>query len=66
MIRIVLADDHVMIRQAIARALADVDGFNVVGQASTAEESIEIIARLVPDVVLMDIGMPGMGGAGSY
>lgn len=62
MIRIVLADDHVMIRQAIARALADVDGFNVVGQASTAEESIELVAQLTPDVVLMDIGMPGMGG----
>lgn len=62
MIRIVLADDHVMIRQAIARALADVDGFSVVGQAGNAEESIELIARLTPDVVLMDIGMPGMGG----
>lgn len=62
MIRIVLADDHVMIRQAIARALADVDGFNVVGQASTAEESVEMVAQVAPDVVLMDIGMPGMGG----
>lgn len=62
MIRIVLVDDHVMIRQAIARALADVNGFNVVGQASTAEESIDMVARLTPDVVLMDIGMPGMGG----
>ena len=62
MIRIVLADDHVMIRQAIARALADVDGFNVVGQVSTAEESIDMVARLTPDVVLMDIGMPGIGG----
>ncbi len=62
MVRIVLADDHAMIRQAIARALADVSGFNVVGQASTAEESIEMVARLNPDVVLMDIGMPGMGG----
>ena len=62
MIRIVLADDHVMIRQAIARALADVNGFNVVGQVSTAEESIDMVARLTPDVVLMDIGMPGIGG----
>ncbi|MBF8304154.1 MAG: nreC [Dehalococcoidia bacterium] len=62
MIRIVLADDHVMIRQAIARALADVNGFNVVGQVSTGEESIEMVARLTPDVVLMDIGMPGLGG----
>jgi len=62
MIRIVLADDHALVRQAIARALADIEGFQVVGQASTAEEALEVVARLAPDVVLMDIGMPGMGG----
>lgn len=62
MVRIVLADDHAMIRQAVARALADVAGFQVVGQASTAEEAIELVDRLTPNVVLMDVGMPGMGG----
>lgn len=62
MIRIVLADDHAMVRQAIARALADLEGFQVAGQASTAEEALELVARLAPDVVLMDIGMPGIGG----
>lgn len=62
MVKIVLADDHVMVRQAIARSLADVPEFQVVGEASTGEECLELLARLTPDVVLMDIGMPGMGG----
>ncbi len=62
MIRILLTDDHVMIRQAIGRALADVPEFEVVGEAGTGEECLELVARLAPDVVLMDIGMPGMGG----
>src|SRR3972149_1043490 len=48
MIRIVLADDHALVRQAIARALADIEGFQVVGQASTAEEALEVVARLGP------------------
>ncbi|MBI4287495.1 MAG: response regulator transcription factor [Chloroflexi bacterium] len=51
-----------MIRQAIARSLADMEGFEIVGQASTAEEAVELVARSAPDVVLMDIGMPVMGG----
>lgn len=51
-----------MIRQAIARALADVEGFEIVGQASTAQEALELAARVSPDVLLMDIGMPGMDG----
>jgi len=51
-----------MIRQAIARALADVERFDVVGQASSGEEALELISRVVPDVALMDISMPGIGG----
>lgn len=62
MIKIVLADDHAMIRQAIARALADVAGFQIAGQANTAEEALDVVAQQAPQVVLMDISMPGMGG----
>ncbi len=62
MIRLLLADDHAMIRQAIARTLADVPEFQVVGEAGTGEECLELVGRLTPDVVLMDIGMPGIGG----
>ncbi len=57
-----LVDDHVMVRQAIGRALADEPEFEVVGEAGTAEECLEAMPRLNPDLVLMDIGMPGMGG----
>lgn len=51
-----------MIRQALARALADIEGFKIVGQASTGQEALELVARLIPDILLMDIGMPGMDG----
>lgn len=61
-LRIVLADDHAMIRQALARALDDVGTLRVVGEAGTAEEALELVAQLAPDVVLMDIAMPGAGG----
>ncbi|MBI2853418.1 MAG: response regulator transcription factor [Chloroflexi bacterium] len=62
MIDLVLVDDHTLIRQAIARALAQVEGFQVVGQAGTAEEALDLVARHPPHVVLMDISMPGIGG----
>ncbi|MBI2958386.1 MAG: response regulator transcription factor [Chloroflexi bacterium] len=62
MIDIVLVDDHTLIRQAIARALAQVDGFQVMGEAGTAEQALDLMASRRPHVVLMDISMPGMGG----
>lgn len=62
MIRIFIADDHVLVRAGI-RALLDLqDDFEVVGEASTGQEAIAGVARLSPDVVLMDIRMPGMDG----
>lgn len=62
MTRLLLVDDHVMVRQALGRTLGDVPEFEVVGQAGSGEECLELIPRLSPEVVLMDIGMPGMGG----
>ena len=64
-IRIVLADDHPIYRDGLARSLGDDPGLMVVGQASDGEEAAELALRLAPDVVLLDISMPKGGGIGA-
>jgi NarL family two-component system response regulator LiaR len=61
-IRIVLADDHVVVRQGVAALLQDELDFEVVGQADSAENAIRLVRQLRPDVVLMDVLMPGIDG----
>jgi len=61
-IRVLLVDDQEIIRQGIATILRYADGLEVVGQAGDGEEAIRQATRLKPDVVLMDIKMPRMGG----
>ena len=61
-IRVVLADDHPIFRDGLARTLADAGGLDVVGQASDAEEAVRLCAELSPDLVLLDISMPKGGG----
>src|ERR687897_3887223 len=60
--RLVLADDHHLFRRAFRSLLSGEAGLEVVGEASTGLEAIEICRRLVPDLVLMDIRMPEMDG----
>ncbi len=61
--RVVIADDHPMMRAGLRERLAKADaGIEVVGEASDGEEAYELAGRLRPDVVLMDIAMPGMNG----
>jgi DNA-binding NarL/FixJ family response regulator len=60
--RLVLADDHHLLRRGFLSLLDDEPGLEVVGEASTGLEAIEICRRLVPDLVLMDVGMPEMDG----
>jgi DNA-binding NarL/FixJ family response regulator len=60
-IRLLLADDHRMLREGLRRSLSD-EGFDVVGEASDGEEAIELAGTLHPDVILMDVTMPNVGG----
>lgn len=61
-IRILLVDDHPVVRAGIKASLSEYDAFEVIGEASNGKEAIESSRKLSPDVVLMDISMPQMGG----
>lgn len=62
MIRVLVVDDHDLVRTGITRMLADISGLQVVGQADSGEEALKKARELKPDVVLMDVKMPGIGG----
>ena len=61
-IRTLVADDHPLFREGVVRSLDSEEDFEVVAEASTGEEAIELAADLVPDLVMMDLAMPGIGG----
>jgi two-component system response regulator NreC len=61
-IRILIADDHAIVREGIKALLNLADDMEVVGEAADGREAIERAIKLEPDVVLMDIAMPGLGG----
>jgi DNA-binding NarL/FixJ family response regulator len=60
--RIVLVDDHEIVRLGLITLLEDQPGLQVVGEAGNAADAVQVVATLRPDVVLMDIRMPGDGG----
>lgn len=62
MIRVVVVDDHKLVRIGTSRLLSDEPGLDVVGQAENGEEAILAVQKLNPDVVMMDVNMPGIGG----
>lgn len=62
MINILLVDDHELVRTGIRKILNEVKGFKVIGEAKTGEEGIQFCRDSPPDVVLMDMNMPGIGG----
>lgn len=62
MIKVMVVDDHELVRTGISRMLSDQDGIRVIGEAASGEEAVKLARDLEPDVVLMDIKMPGMGG----
>jgi two-component system, NarL family, nitrate/nitrite response regulator NarL len=61
-IRVLLADDHTLFRQGLRHLLADHPRLNIVGEAADAEDAVRQARRLAPDVILMDLHMPGGGG----
>ena len=62
MINVLLVDDHHLVRVGISKILTSVKGLNVVGECETGEEAIKFCRQKEPDVLLMDMDMPGMGG----
>jgi DNA-binding NarL/FixJ family response regulator len=61
-IKILIADDHGIVRDGLKALLAKHDNFEVVGEASTGRQALELIERLRPSIVLMDLKMPNMDG----
>lgn len=59
---IVLADDHRLVREGLRRLLEERGDLRVVGEATTGQEAVDMAAEKSPDVVLMDISMPGLSG----
>ena len=61
-IKVILVDDHAVVRAGYKILLKNVDSIDVVGEADTGQEAINLSSRLTPDVVVMDISLPGMSG----
>jgi NarL family two-component system response regulator LiaR len=61
-IRVLVADDHAIVRKGICALLATEEGIEVVGEAADGQDAVEQVERLRPDVVLMDLVMPGVDG----
>jgi DNA-binding NarL/FixJ family response regulator len=62
MIRVIVADDHHLVRQGIRALLERADDIEVVGEAADGQEAVELVQRLAPDVLVMDIAMPRLNG----
>lgn len=60
--RVLLVDDHAVFRDGLSRLFSYEDDFEVIGEASSGEEALDLARALIPDLVLMDIDMPGIGG----
>ncbi len=61
-VEILIADDHPFFRRGIKSLLQTLEGLKVVGEASTGEEAVRLAADLEPDLILMDLNMPGLNG----
>lgn len=62
MVNILVVDDHDLVRMGIVRILEDVEGFSIIGEAESGERALLLAREKMPDVILMDVKMPGIGG----
>lgn len=62
MLRILLVDDHPVVRQGLRQVLESHEGFLVVGEAQDGQEALTLVEELVPDVAILDLAMPGLNG----
>ena len=62
MINVLLVDDHDLVRAGIKKILDDVSGIKVIGEAATGEDAVKMARKSRPNVVVMDVKMPGIGG----
>lgn len=60
--RVLLVDDHALFRAGVRMLLSTIPGIEVVGEASSGEQALQLLAQQMADVVLLDIGLPGMNG----
>jgi len=60
-IRVAVVDDHPLFREGVTRSLGEIDGFEIAAEGSSSEDAIRIAGTLQPDILLMDISMPGGG-----
>jgi DNA-binding NarL/FixJ family response regulator len=61
-VRVLLADDHALVRGGIRALLNTIEGVEVVGEAGNGPDALRLVAELTPDIVLMDVTMPGLNG----
>jgi len=64
-IRILLADDHVVIRNGLRTLLEAQPDIEIVGEVDDGQEAVKVVAETQPDIVIMDLSMPGLGGVGA-
>lgn len=62
MFKVMVVDDHALVRAALKMMLNQIPGVSVIAEAQNGEEAIEVTKNLLPDLILMDIHMPGIGG----
>jgi len=60
-IRVAVVDDHPLFREGVTRSLSEIRGFEVVGEGSSSEDAVRLVGEESPDILLLDISMPGGG-----